>query len=192
MRGVRQRRADRERVPARPDALGRLQVLDQLGAPERLELEITESVMMQDSETTLQQLAELHRIPVTVSAQVTPLSRASRFPRAGSGAAWAVLWGPLPIDADLITDEEAFFRSLADQLAMEFAATPESDPDTPAYARLPARLALRAQQAEFQAHKIEMDLHRVHLNLERLDLEKRRLALKKRRKARINAAKKKK
>jgi general secretion pathway protein E/type IV pilus assembly protein PilB len=52
-------------------------------------------------------------------------------------------WVDAVLDADLVADEESFFRALAEPLAMEFVPAPETDPETPPHTRLPARLALR-------------------------------------------------
>ncbi len=52
-------------------------------------------------------------------------------------------WVDAVLDTDLVLDEETFFRSLADQLSLEFVAVPSADPDAAAHTRLPARLALR-------------------------------------------------
>jgi len=52
-------------------------------------------------------------------------------------------WIDAVLDANLAPDEEAFFRALAADLALDFTPIPVSDPEAPAHTRLPARLALR-------------------------------------------------
>ena len=61
---------------------------------------------------------------------------------ADAGAA-GLGWIDAVLDASLVPDEEAFFRALAGQLAMDFVPVPEADPEAAPHARLPARLALR-------------------------------------------------
>jgi hypothetical protein len=47
------------------------------------------------------------------------------------------------LDAGVLPDETAFFRTLGEALELPFLVVPEPDPKNPPHTRLPARLALR-------------------------------------------------
>ncbi len=76
------------------------------------------------------------------------------------------------LDAEVLTDEPAFFEKLSRALQLPFAAVPEVDPENPPHTKLPARLALRHRVLPGLANGTSLQL----FTYDPFDLEARQMA----------------
>ena len=76
------------------------------------------------------------------------------------------------LDAEVLTDEPAFFEQLSRALQLPFVAAPEVDPENPPHTKLPARLALRHRVLPGLANGTSLQL----FTYDPFDLEARQMA----------------